>query len=213
VHEKELLETLALCHLRNSLLNNIYRLMDTLRHGRVDAIRELQNCAEALERLCSSPVTGVVNGEMRAFSAQLSDWSLLLEQCLPLPPLAGLWQASSSGAIPDGENIRPVKFSALFNDSDEYAAAGEAEVWLHQFFPCPTVAQGRKICLLLPPLPPETRIFLNGSELAADASGKCRLLSLQEAVNGRGREHLAIMVPAAHAGRAMLPPLLVSTPE
>ncbi|MBO7741192.1 MAG: hypothetical protein J6S21_01435 [Victivallales bacterium] len=214
--EKNILENQAILHLRNTMLLRIYRCMEDIRHSKADAVAELREAIGPMKRICRQLPEGALTPELAAYIDTLDKWCALQEATLPLPILGGLWAVGAANAVTADSVTVPMKFSASWQDADEELKLPEAEhIWMNLVFLRPTVAAGRKVCMLLPPLPPDTQITLNDTEynFPEGTSTVMRLDINSGLTDSKAEQCLAFRMRRAHIGKALLPPVLLSIQE
>ena len=218
--QRNYLEMLALCHQQQALLSELYHAVDDLQHAKQDALAALLRAGRRLQQFQAKFHARLGDPNATAAAAELAPWLALWKGRDPLAVLPSLWQVTAEPPENAPANANTgARFSALHDERPLADACpkhlkNHRYLWMHQEFPTPVVAAGRCAYLILPALPKDTQLVLNGTALACPTLGSPACIPLTtELLGDRATQRLAVRLPAAALGEAMLPVCLAAGPK
>ena len=212
------LDALLQAHLLQEQVARIYHAAERLQHGKDEALPLLVAAVRKLDTLCRQqdvPADAVAG----RLNACLSDWRALWEGLQPAGVLPSLWLLTGGEAaqwpLMLTKETPLVHFSAGYVELPMQLPdlktlnppAQDGFVCLRQRFVRPDASSGQELCLVCPPLPPDTEICLNGTALPLERfGGKAACIPLGGILHAElMMQEISVRLPAAEAGRAMLP--------
>ncbi|MBO4618754.1 MAG: hypothetical protein J5654_01455 [Victivallales bacterium] len=216
------LELLALTHQQQAILSETYHAVDELQHAKKEALPKLLSSARQLQRFQEKYQKILKDPNAAAVNAELSSWLALWQNRDPLGVLPSIWRVSTAPTPqPEpGELILAMHFSALYEERplEKHCPAELRKaqcLWLHQDFEAPVVASGRMAFLMIPALPRQAQIQINGKLMKPPVPGQPWALPLTEQIIDatHSAQHLSIGFPPRHLGSPILPVCLAAGPE